>query len=160
MQEWDSSLNDLWLKAKQNDSRYCISNDSLYERSRKVDDLGLLALPENLRDEDVRERLKQCSELASEHSSTFQVEMVTHYDKNSRQSSLAAGQWILVLLPDSNNSLLCNWKGPYTVLRKVNDTNYEIDLGHRVTCLHINLLRLWNERTDEPAVNVVIVEQH
>ena len=27
-----------------------------------------------------------------------------------------------------------------------------------MTCLHINLLRLWNERTDEPAVNVVIVE--
>ena len=34
-----------------------------------------------------------------------------------------------------------------------------IDLGHRVTCLHINLLRLWNERTDEPAVNVVILEE-
>ena len=42
----------------------------------------------------------------------------------------------------------------------MNDTNYEIDLVHRVTCLHINLLRLWNERTDEPAVNVVIVDQH
>ena len=62
-------------------------------------------------------------------------------------------------MPDSNNTLLCNWKGPYKVLRKVNDTNYEIDLGQRVTCLHINLLRLWNERTEEPAVNVVIVEQ-
>ena len=43
-------------------------------------------------------------------------------------------------------------------MRKVNDTNNEIDLGHRVTGLHINLLRLWNERTDEPAVNVVIIE--
>ena len=37
MQESDSSLHALWLKAKQNDSRYCISNDLLYERSRKVD---------------------------------------------------------------------------------------------------------------------------
>ena len=26
-------------------------------------------------------------------------------------------------------------------------------------CLHINLLRIWNERTDESAVNVVIVEE-
>ena len=128
------------------------------ERSRKVDDPGLLALPENLRDKDVRERLKQCSELASEHASTLQVEMEAHYDKNSRQRSLAAGQRVFVLLSDGNNSLLCNWKGPYAVLRKVNDTNYEIDLAHRVTYLHINILRLWNERTDEPAVNVVVVE--
>ena len=26
-------------------------------------------------------------------------------------------------------------------------------------CLHINFLRLWNERISEPAVNIVIVEE-
>ena len=51
MQESDSSLHALWMKAKQNDSRHCIRNDLLYERSRKVDDPGLLLLPEKLRDE-------------------------------------------------------------------------------------------------------------
>ena len=50
-------------------------------------------------------------------------------------------------------------------LRKVNDTNYEIGLGHRVTCLHINLLRPWNDRMTEsahepePAVNIVLVDE-
>ena len=39
------------MKAKQNDSRYCISNELLYVKSRKVDDPGLLLLPEKLRDE-------------------------------------------------------------------------------------------------------------
>ena len=39
------------MKTKRNDSRYRISNDLLYERSRKVDDPGLLLLPEKLRDE-------------------------------------------------------------------------------------------------------------
>ena len=130
MQESDSSLHALWLKSKQSDSCYCISNDLVDERSSVVDDPGLLALPENLRHEDVRERFKQCSERATEHASTLQIESETHYDKNSPQISLAAGRPVLVLLPDSNNSLLCNWKGPYTVLRKVNDTNYEIDLSH------------------------------
>ena len=65
---------------------------------------------------DLRERLKQCSELANEHASTLQVEMKTFYDQNSRQRSLAAGQRVLVL-PDSNSSLLCHWKKLYTVLR-------------------------------------------
>ena len=60
----------------------------------------------------------------------LQVKTKTYYDKNSRQMSLVAGQRVLVLLPGNSNSLLCNWKGRYTVLRKVNDTNYEIDLGH------------------------------
>ena len=58
------------MKSKRNDSRYCIKNDLLDERSRVIDDPRLLVLPENLRDEDVRERLKQCSKLASEHAST------------------------------------------------------------------------------------------
>ena len=40
---------------------------------------------------DLRERFKQCSELASEHAMTLQVKMKTYYDKNSRQRSLAAG---------------------------------------------------------------------
>ena len=41
----------------------------------------------------------------------------------------------------------------------MHDTNYEINLSHRVTCLHINLLRLWNKRKNKEAtVNVMIVE--
>ena len=64
-----------------------------------------------------------------------------------------------MLLPDSNNILKCIWKGSYTALRKVNDTNYDIDLGHRVTFLHIHLLRIWNERENEVMVNIVIVEE-
>ena len=98
-------------------------------------------------------------ELASEHASPLRVKMKTYYDKNSRQRSLAAVQRVLALLPDSNNCLLCNWRGPFTVLRKVNDRNDENDLGHLVTCQHINLLRLWNERESEATAIVVIVEE-
>ena len=41
----------MWSKAKLNYSRYCISNELLYETSSKVDDPGLLSLREKLRDE-------------------------------------------------------------------------------------------------------------
>ena len=52
MQESDSTLQALWMNVKQNDSRYCISNDLLYKkRSSTVYDPGLLLLPEKWRDE-------------------------------------------------------------------------------------------------------------
>ena len=38
----------------------------------------------------LRKRLKQCSELASEHAMTWQVKMKTYYDKNSRQRSASS----------------------------------------------------------------------
>ena len=50
-------------------------------------------------------------------------------------------------------------------MRKVNETNYKIYLGHRVSCLHNNLLRLSYERITESAhepetaVNIVLVEE-
>ena len=44
-------------------------------------------------------------------------------------------------------------------MRKVNDTNNEIDSRHRVTFLHISLLRLWYERESEAMVNVIITEE-
>ena len=50
-QESAGSLQIIWSKAEQNDSRYCISNELLYERSSIVEDPGLLFLPEKLRDE-------------------------------------------------------------------------------------------------------------
>ena len=83
--------------------------------------------------------------LASEHAFDILVNMKTYCNKNSRERSLAAGERVLVLLQDINNSLLCNRKRPYTVLRKVNDTNYEANLGYRVIFLHINLCEM-NER--------------
>ena len=50
MQESDSSLHALWMEAKQNDSRYCISIDLLDEIISIVDDRILLILPDNIRD--------------------------------------------------------------------------------------------------------------
>ena len=62
-------------------------------------------------------------------------------------------------MPSNSNKLMASWEGPFTVLRRVNETNYEIDLGTRVTALHRNLLREWNERSDQVStVNLVLTE--
>ena len=51
IQQSDSSLQTLWLKAKKSDFRYCITNELLYDISSKVNDPGLLLLSEKLSDE-------------------------------------------------------------------------------------------------------------
>ena len=91
MQELDSSLHALLMNTKWNNSRYCISNDLPCERRRNLDNPGLLLLPEKLRDKDLRKRLKQSSELASEHANTLQVEMDTYYDKK-QPAEIAGGR--------------------------------------------------------------------
>jgi hypothetical protein len=53
--------------------------------------------------------------------------------------------------------LLAQWAGPYPVTKKLNSFNYEIDLGHRKTILHINLLRKWEERVE--TVNVITINE-
>jgi hypothetical protein len=62
---------------------------------------------------------------------------------------------VLILQPTNSFKLLAQWAGPYPVTRKLNTFNYEIDLGHRKTVLHINLLRKWEERVE--TVNVITV---
>ena len=80
-------------------------------------------------------------------------------DKSCRKRALVEGQKALILLPSNSNKLMASWEGPFTVLRRVNETNYEIDLGTRVTTLHINLLREWHERSDQvSAVNLILRE--
>ena len=53
------------------------------------------------------------------------------------------------MLPISTNKLLAQWQGPYIIQRKINDVNYEINLGskkrQRFHVFHINMLRLWYE---------------
>ena len=53
---------------------------------------------------DLGDGLKLCLELFERKAGYLQVKMKRYYDKNSRQRSLAAGQRVLVLLPDSKNS--------------------------------------------------------
>ena len=54
---------------------------------------------------------------------------------------------MLVLLPTSTNKLLAEWCGPYPILRRVNDVNYEINMTDRrkkKRIFHVNMLREWH----------------
>ena len=80
-------------------------------------------------------------------------------DKSSRKRALVEGQKVLIMLPSNSNKLIASWEGPFTVLRRVNETNYEIDLVTRVTTLHINILREWHERSDQVRAVILVLTE-
>ena len=110
-----------------------------------------------------RERMKRCSELAAIAVKAAQNKTKKWYDKKSRQRELNEGDMCLILLPTGGEgkSLLSRCRGPYPVLKKLNQSNYEIGIGNRSTVLHINLLKQYHPRDDTEAdviaVNAVLV---
>jgi transposase InsO family protein len=108
---------------------------------------------------DLRQTLEKCSAKAVQNASESQADYKKWYDRFARTRSFQPGQRVLVLLPSSTNRMLAQWQGPFTVIRKVNTMNYEIDLGHRHTTLHVNMLKLVEERAPVIA-NVVLLDEN
>ena len=107
--------------------------------------------------------MKRCSELAAIAVKAAQDKTKKWYDKKSRQRELKEGDMCLILLPTGGEgkSLLSRYRGPYPVLKKLNQFNYEIGIGNRSTVLHINLLKQYHPKDDTKAeviaVNAVLV---
>ncbi|XP_055865631.1 uncharacterized protein LOC129928743 [Biomphalaria glabrata] len=58
------------------------------------------------------------------------------------------GDKVKLLLPDKKNKFFIKWQGPFTILRKVTDVDYEININNRNKVFHINMLQKYNEATD------------
>ncbi|XP_078000635.1 uncharacterized protein LOC144453240 [Glandiceps talaboti] len=99
---------------------------------------------------EMRDRMKSMMELANNNLVEAQEIQKTWYDQAARQRSFNVGDKVL-LLPTSSGKLEASWHGPYTVTRRLNEVNYEIDVGikrKRLRTFHVNLLKLWVERKE------------
>lgn len=56
------------------------------------------------------------------------------------------GDKVLVLLPTKSNKLLMQWKGPYSVIQKIRQMDYKINMGGKIKTFHANLLKKYVER--------------
>jgi len=95
--------------------------------------------------EQLEQKIKSALEVAKENVAVAQQTMKKNYDKLSSVRQLEPGEMALVLLPTSGNKLLSAWNGPFKVLRKCENNNYEIQIGRRKAILHINSLRKFHE---------------
>ena len=85
----------------------------------------------------VQERLEKLRDLVCENLQDAQKMQKEWYDRNSRDHEFRPGDQVLILLPTSTNKLLAEWHGPYPVIRKVSDVNYEVKLtdSRRRNCI-------------------------
>ncbi|GFW76700.1 retrovirus-related Pol polyprotein from transposon 297 [Trichonephila clavipes] len=81
----------------------------------------------------------------------MQVKRKTWYDKNAVKREFKDGDLVLVLATSRANKLAVQWIGPGTILNKISETNYLVEIpGRRETSqiYHINMLKPYYKRPE------------
>ncbi|GFX04863.1 retrovirus-related Pol polyprotein from transposon 297 [Trichonephila clavipes] len=105
-------------------------------------------------------RLKRCQEVAINKMEEMQVKRKTWYDKNAVKREFKDGDLVLVLATSRTNKLAVQWIGPGTILNKISETNYLVEIpcrGETSPIYHINMLKPYYKRPEH--VNVIINDE-
>ena len=73
-------------------------------------------------------------------------------NKGARTIELEPDQDILLLLPDKRNLLLTSWQGPFKVVRRISDVDYEISINGHLKIFHVNMLKPYYTRKETEVV--------
>ena len=98
-----------------------------------------------------RERLHEACSIARESLSVAQQGMKRQFDKKALPRSLQTGDLVLVLLPIPGTSMSARFSGPYTIDRRLSDTDYVVrtpDRRRKTRVCHINMLKNYYTRGD------------
>ncbi|GFX51213.1 retrovirus-related Pol polyprotein from transposon 412 [Trichonephila clavipes] len=96
-------------------------------------------------------RLKRYQEIAINKMEEMQVKRKTWYDKNAVKREFKDGDLVLVLATSRANKLALQWIGPGTILNKISETNYLVEIpGRRESSqiYHINMLKPYYKRPE------------
>ena len=95
---------------------------------------------------DLRDRLESTCDLARQNLQKASSRYKKYFDRRSKVRNMKIGDKVLVLLPTDNNKLLLQWKGPYTIVKKVGHNDYQIEVGGKLKTFYANLLKHYVER--------------
>ncbi|XP_040195045.1 uncharacterized protein LOC120928035 [Rana temporaria] len=103
---------------------------------------------------ELRERLRDLTDLVHENMQSAQSQQKVWYDRAARNRTFYIGQKVLVLKPLKQNKLQASWQGPYQVVKQLCDTTYVVascaDTKIKRT-FHINMMKAFNERAEAVA---------
>ncbi len=83
------------------------------------------------------------------HCVVAQEKMKNHYDKHAEVRVFTPGDQVLILLPSSRSPFCAKFTGPYIILRKLSNENYQVatpDRRKSRQCFHVNLLKAYHSR--------------
>ena len=78
---------------------------------------------------DLRERIEETCALAKEQLSEIQKKNQKYYNRQARNRELQQGALVLLLLPTERNKLTLSWRGPFTVVGKVGNVDYKVEMA-------------------------------
>lgn len=109
---------------------------------------------------DLRERIEGACKIAQENLGKAADRYAKSFNKKTKKRNLEPGTKVLILLPKKHNKLQLTWRGPYTVVKKMNPVDYKIMVEGKEKTYHINLLKQYLERNqDQNEVYVAVVMQ-
>jgi hypothetical protein len=103
--------------------------------------------------------MDKMTELVKHTISRAQMEQKSWYDRTARVQRFGVGDQVAVLLPTFANKLRAQWQGPYTVIRKVGDANYAVDIEKCYRTFHVNMLKRWHTHSSEQSHFTTEVEE-
>jgi len=91
---------------------------------------------------DPRERIEETCALAKEQLAETQKKNQKYSNRRARNRELQQGDLVLLLLPTEGNKLTLSWRGPFTVVGKVGNVDYKVEMASgKVKTFHINMLK-------------------
>ena len=90
---------------------------------------------------DLQRKISHCCELACERTRDQNDKSKKRYDRKAKLRTFTENDKVLLFLPTSSNKLTSQWKGPYQIVRKINDVDYVINIDGKHKTYHINMLQ-------------------
>ena len=104
------------------------------------------------------ERLTKAREVVLQNLRKVHLAQKSYYDQKRRDASFTEGDLVLIYKPfrkvGKSEKLLHRWLGPYQVIRRISDVNYEVKLinSGKTDIVHVVVMKLFHQPTKESEV--------
>ena len=95
---------------------------------------------------ELKKKLQTACLFATKMTEEGMIKSKLYYDRNATNKTIEVGDQVLVLIPQQLNKLEFRWGGPFQVIKKISDLNFEIKIQDKVKNFHINRIMLYHAR--------------